>query len=377
MYMTLYVYLCFVSEFVSSSHPACLQVCPDGGELPAAVGQGDPASQATHRPSPSHLLTFSPLYTLTPSHTTRSPSSHITHYTLTHYHAHHKVTPTLLHVFTDSVPQLKEDESWASGSEEGDITDGPHTNLSLGGLHSGRGGLNLREAMAQAKIPPIENRTDEVKGRSSPIMEPHPIVGVATCDREEVEDLELSDWDDEEEEEEEEDVKPRPSLYPLGSTHIPSVVGASREPSALQHKKLDGSEGVEVGGHEGVEVGGSEGVEVGGSEGVEVGGSEGVEVGILTIEEDDTITTPAATVERSKVTGGMTMEFEDESSESESDLPMFGDCPSAKKIPRPTLPRLPPINQGPPPLRRRCTSSPLSTSPTLVSPLTRTTGIYM
>ena len=339
MYMTLHVYLCFVSEFVSSSLPACLQVCPDGGELPATVGQGDPASQATHHPSPSHLLTFSPLYTLTPSHTTRSPSSHITHYTLTHYHAHHKVTPTLLRVFTDSVPQLKEDESWASGSEEGDITDAPHINLSLGGLHSGRGGLNLREAMAQAKIPPIENRTDEVKGRSSPIMEPHPIVGVATCDREEVEDLELSDWDDEEE-----DVKPRPSLYPLGSTHIPSVVGASREPSALQHKRLDGSEGVE---------------------------------GILTIEEDDTVTTPAATVERSKVTGGMTMEFEEESSESESDLPMFGDCPSAENVPRPTLPRLPPINQGPPPLRRRCTSSPLSTSPTLVSPLTRATGIYM
>ena len=254
-------------------------------------------------------------------------------------------------MFTDSEPHVKEDEPSDSGSEEGDIPDGPRGNLSLGGLHSG--GINLREAMAMAKIPPIENRKNEVKGQNGPIVEPHPVVGVATSGLEKNDDLVLSDWDDDEEEEGE-DVKPHPFSYPLGSTHIPSVVGASRETSALQHER------------------------VGGSEGVERGGGEGVDMDVLTFDEDDMVTTPATTVERSKVTGGMTMEFEESSESDESDLPMFGeDRPSAQSVPHSTLPRLPPINQGPPPLRRRYTPSPPSTSPTPISPITSATGMTL
>ena len=314
-----------------------------------------PLSTPSHYHSHHHTLQGH----LTTPHTTHSLHTLTTHDTLTHtpHTTHHMHTHTTynvtfmmkaLNVLTDSEPHVKEDEPWDSESEEGDIPDGPQGNLSLGGQCSG--GINLREAMALAKIPPIENRKNEVEGQNGPIVEPHPVVGVATSGHNEDDDLVLSDWDDDEEE----DVKPRPSLYPLGSTHIPSVVGASREVSALQHERVEGSEGVER------------------------GGGEGVEVDVLTFEEDDMITTPPTTVERSKVTGGMTMEFDDESSESESDLPMFGGGrPSAKTVPHSTLPRLPPINQGSPPLQSQRTPSPLSTSPTLVSPLTSAAGMTL
>ena len=225
---------------------------------------------------------------------------------------------------------MKDDDPWVSESEEGDIPDGPQRNLSFGGL--GSGVINLREAMAQAKLPPIEKD----KGQTSPPVES---VGVATRDHhgEEVDDITLSDWDDEE-------TKPLPSLH--GPTHIPAVLGASRELSGLQHVRH----------------------EEGGGEGASGDtGENGVTV---------------APTEIANVTSGMELRPEDESilsSESEPDLPLFGDyTPSnAQTDTCSPLSRLPPIRQGSPSNHKTTPLQKVSTptSPTTVTPLSISTGM--
>lgn len=234
---------------------------------------------------------------------------------------------------------MKNDESWVSGSEEGDdIPDGTLP-------HRGRGAINLREAMAQAKLPVIEKG----KGQTSPHVEP--LVGVVTRDHhgEEVDDITLSDWD---EEEEETQLHPSPVHNSThNSTPIPAVIGASREPSGLQH------DGCEEGGRGGEEGG--------------VSGDSG---------EDGT---PA---ERANVSPGVELGLKDESIlssdfESESDLPLFGGyAPSTAQTGiRSPLPHLPPIRQGStpiketPPLQKVPMSTP--TSPTVVTPLSISTGM--
>ena len=311
------------------------QLCPVGRGVPATVGQSS-------RP---HLVTLSPLHTITPL-TTRS----LVTFGLT------SPSHVLSHLqFTDS--RLKIDDPWASGSEEGDIPDGPQRNLSHGGL--GVSGINLREAMAKAKLPPIKKAEDEVEGQTSP--EPCPLVGVASHGQQDVDDM-LSDWDDEKDES---TCKPHPSPLAASSAHIPAVVGASREPSALQHGRVGMSGGGEVGGSE---------------------GGRDDRVGPL----GGTITARAAILERSNVNGEIETELEDGSSlssEPESDIPLFGGySPSTQTITHSSLPRLPPISQGSPPhsetpaatppLQRMqlSTPSPTPTSPTVVTPLPLTTG---
>lgn len=224
---------------------------------------------------------------------------------------------------------MKDDDPWISESEEGDIPDGPQRNLSFGGL--GTGVINLREAMAQAKLPPIEKD----KGQTSPYVES---VGVATRDHhgDEVDDITLSDWDDEEEE-----TKPRPTLH--GPTHIQAVIGASRELSGLQHVRH--------------EEGGGEGVS----------GDNG-ESGVI-----------VAPTEMATVTELMPEDESILSSESEPDLPLFGGhTPSnAQTDTCSPLSHLPPIRQGSPsnhnPTPLRKVSTP--TSPTTITPLSISTGM--
>lgn len=225
---------------------------------------------------------------------------------------------------------MKDDDPWVSESEEGDIPDDPQRNVSFGGL--GTGVINLREAMAQAKLPPIEKD----KGQTSSHVEPHRLVGVATGDHqgEEVDGITLSDWDDDEE-----DTKPCPSLH--GPTHIPAVIGASRELSGLQHMRH--------------EEGGGEGDR--GDNGEIVAPTEMAKVTELRPEDESIL-----------------------SSESESDLPLFGDyTPSNAQTDTSPLPRLPPIRQGPPsnhdPTPLQKVSTP--TSPTTVTPLSSSTGMTL
>lgn len=228
---------------------------------------------------------------------------------------------------------MKNDEPWISGSEEGDdIPDGPQGYLPNRGL--GARAINLREAMAQAKLPVIEKG----KGQTSPHVEP--VVGVVTLDHhgEEVDDVTLSDWDEEEEE-----IQQHPSPV-HNSTPIPAVIGASREPSGLQHEICERGE---------------------------EGGRGGVS------GEDGT------TAERVNVNPGMELELKDESIlssefESESDLPLFGGyAPStAQTDTRSPLPHLPPIRQGSTPINETLPlqlSTP--TSPTVVTPLSISTGM--
>lgn len=237
---------------------------------------------------------------------------------------------------------MKEDEPWVSESEEGDIPDGPQRNSSYGGL--GAGVINLREAMAQAKLPPIEKD----KGQTSPHVERCPSVGVATRDHhgEEVDSITLSDWDDEEEE-----TKPHPSLH--SPTHIPAVIGASRELSGLQHETNEEGGGKGASGEEG--------------EGEGASGDSG-ENGII-----------VAPTERAKVTPGMELGHEDESilsSESELDLPLFGGyTPSNAQTATCSLPsRLPPNSQGSPQNHKTIQVS-APTSPTTVTPLSISNGM--
>ena len=188
------------------------------------------------------------------------------------------------------------DESWNSESEVDDVPDGPLGNIQTPGRQSiaGGGGFNLREAMAKAKLPPVANGRDAVKVQS---VKPHPQSVVKS--HQECDDI-LSDWDDDEQS--------------VDSAHIPSMVGASKETSVIQHERMEG------------------------------GSSE---VGIHTT-----------------VAGGMGMNLDDDSipsTESESDLPMFGDYkPSAGNIP--STPQLPAINQGHTPQLRTSIPSPSHTT---------------
>lgn len=227
-----------------------------------------------------------------------------------------------------------------------DIPDGPPVKFQPPGArgHGNTGGINLREAMALAKLPPISvERDDEVKGEIvEPCPpEPHPSVGVVNGRLEDG----LSDWDDEEEEEEEV-ARPHPLPLALDHTHIPAVMGASREPSGVQSVRMGGGEGVR--------------------------GAISGEVSATTV--------PEAAMERSKVSSELKVEVEDSilSSESESDLPMFGGyTPSAG-----TTSRQHPIRQGltppvtTPPIERKFTPTLTPTSPTVVTPLSITAGIY-
>ena len=166
-------------------------------------------------------------------------------------------------------------------------------------------------------------------------------MGVVTGTSEE----DLSDWDEEENE-----ARPRPLPLSLDSAHIPAVIGASREPSAVQSERVGGGEG----------VGGGE----------SVGGGEGISTEV-----------PEATVERSKVATEMEMEVEDKSIlslGSESDLPMFGGYTPTVATPS----HQPPIRQGltppltTPPIQRKITPTLTPTSPTVITPLSITAGIY-
>lgn len=199
--------------------------------------------------------------------------------------------------------------------------------------------------MSQARLPPITvGGDDEVKGES---VEPHPLeprppVGVVNGH---VEEEELSDWDDDEEEEE---ARPHPLPQSLDSAHIPAVIGASREPSAVQSVRVGGGEKVR-----GEGVGGGE----------EVRGDQ--------LEENDSTELPEVTVERSKVNESIL------SSESESDIPMFGGYTPTISSPSNQLP----IRQGlTPPLTtppiQRSTPNLTPTSLTALTPLSLTAGTY-
>ena len=228
-------------------------------------------------------------------HPSLPPSSH-------HHHTHLPPTST-------APPEVSDDETWNSESEEGDndTPDGPLGNFRPpGGCGLTPGGLNLRQAMAQAKVAPITNGKSEVKGQT---IEPHPQPGVYSKIDHDVSSF--SDWDDDEE------------GHPqnVDSAHIQAVGGASRELSGMQRER------------------GGEGVRVGGGEGEVVGGGVGV--------EDEAIL----------------------SAESDAELPMFGgdDAPSITTPHTPAL-QLPPISQGHTP-RKTDTLSLSPTSPTIVTPL--------
>ena len=166
---------------------------------------------------------------------------------------------------------------------------------------------------------------------------PRPPVGVVS----EKADDSYSDWDDEEEEEKEDekDVK-----QTVDSTNIPPVGGASREVSAVQNETKEEEE----------------------------------------VEEEEKVEEVEEGKEREregeKISDGLGMDLEDESilsAESESDLPMFGGyTPSSG--PRPPQGRLLPISQGPPHTALSSqpkSPSPTATSPTIVTPLSATTGL--
>ena len=241
---------------------------------------------------------------------------------------------------TDDQPQS---DSWTSESEEEDIPNAPPGNWLSPGGHGTRG-INLRVAMAQAKLPPIADKRIN-QAESHPITEPRPPMGVVNSPPVSVvnssqvgvassppvgvvniqgNDITMSDWDDDEEED---SVRPHP--FPLDSTHIPAVIGASKEPSAVQSERM------------------------GVSERVMRGGSEHHE-------------------QRSEVISRMGMELGHES-ESESDLPMFDGFIPTTILQSPHR-NIPPISQGPPPVQSKASPSPTPTSPIVVTPLSATTA---
>ena len=264
-----------------------------------------------------------------------------------------------VHVGSQPLPEPTADDLWASGSEEGDFPDAPGGIVADGGL--GTGGFNLREAMAHAKLSPIKDG-DGIRGQSHPDDEP--MAQPRPPHQEAVDDITLSDWESEEAE-----VKPHPPPNIVNFVHIPVAVGASREPSTLQQNRGRGSKSGEEGESEGVS-----------------GDAAGV---------DNTGATAHVTgLEMPKISDKMEPGHDDKSesilsSESESDLPLFGGYnPSTpQSVTRPSLPRLPPVSQGSPqsgaliaaplPLQSRRqgnSPSPTQTSPTLVTPLSTTGG---
>ena len=222
------------------------------------------------------------------------------------------------------------------------MADGPLGNLQT----PSTGGLNLREAMARSTAV-TPNGKDDAKVQRNPPLGPHPPVvtkdeprqpvGVVNVEppqpmnvvSKEVNDESYSDWDDVEEEVDH-------AQQTADSAHIPAVGGASRELSAVQNGKRDGEE-------ERKEREGER------REGAEVGDGMGMD-----LEEDSNL-----------------------SMESDPGLPMY--TPSSGPRPLPQG-RLPPISPGEPPAvlsspsRHLRTPSPTPTSPTIVTPLSATTG---
>ena len=220
------------------------------------------------------------------------------------------------------------------------MADGP-----LGNFQTPRtGGLNLREAMARSTTVTANGKDDAKEQRSPPLgprppvgvtnEEPRPPVGVVNVEppppmgvvSKEVNDESYSDWDDEEEEVDH-------AQQTSDSSHIPAVGGASRKLSAVQNGKREGEE--ERKEREG-----------------ERRDDEGGDGMGMDLEEDSNLST-----------------------KSEPDLPVFGGyTPSSGPRPLPQD-RLPPISQGElSPSRHLRTPSPTPTSPTIVTPLSATTG---
>ena len=205
------------------------------------------------------------------------------------------------------------------------------------------GGLNLREAMARSTTV-TANGKDDAKEQRSPPLGPRPPVGVTNEETrppvgvvnveppppmgvvsKEVSDESYSDWDSEEVDH---------AQQTADSTHIPAVGGASRELSAVQNGKRKGEE--EMKEREGEE---DRKEREGERRDDEVGDGMGMD-----LEEDSNLST-----------------------EPEPDLPMFGGyTPSSGPRPLP---------QGElSPSRHLRTPSPTPTSPTIVTPLSATTG---
>ena len=159
-------------------------------------------------------------------------------------------------------------------------------------------------------------RKDDEKDKIPPIPEPHPPVGVVNG---EAEDATSSDWDEESD---------HTHQAAVDSAHIPAVGGASRKLSAVQSEKRQ--------------------------------------------EEREAVTQDATDGVGEDPENGSIL-----STESESDLPMFGGPAPSTTAPPPQS-HLPPISQGQPlavssPLPPR-TPSPTVTSPTIVTPLSATAG---
>ena len=297
---------------------ADLQLCPSGS------GASDELEQ---RDADTHSLTPSPLPLSTP-HTTLTSSP------LTARSAHYTYT------FVVQFSACSSADSWNSESEGEGVADGP-----LGNFQTPRtGGLNLREAMARSTTVTANGKDDAKEQRSPPLgprppvgvtnEEPRPPVGVVNVEppppmgvvSKEVNDENYSDWDDEEEEVDH-------AQQTSDSAHIPAVGGASRELSAVQNGKREGEEDRKE--------------REGERRDDEVGDGMGMD-----LEEDSNLST-----------------------ESEPDLPVFGGyTPSSGPRPLPQG-RLPPISQGElSPSRHLRTPSPTPTSPTIVTPLSATTG---
>ena len=214
-------------------------------------------------------------------------------------------------------------------------------------------GLNLREAMAR-----VAAAKESAKGQTHSVPEPHPPVGVVNNEAEE--DV-SSNWDSESDH--------TPSLVATDPAHIQPVLGASKEPSAVQNERREReSEGLSHLQNERESEGLSH---------LQNERRERESEGLSHLQNERGERESVRQVTAATVGGGGARSQDPDndsilSTESESDLPMFGGhTPSGgAAIPEP---RPQPINQGLPPLAR--TPSPTAPSHTIVTPLSTTAGL--